>query len=84
MYARVTLIADAKQKAVRVPNSALVTQGLYAFAFVEIEPGVFQRRKVSLSVQDREYSYIGEGINPGERVVTTGALLLNSELASGS
>ncbi len=84
MYARVTLIADEKQRTVRVPNSALVTQGVYAFAFVEIEPGVFQRRKVTLSVQDREYSYVGEGIKPGERVVTTGALLLNSELASGS
>ena len=84
MYARVTLIADEKQRTVRVPNSALVTQGVYAFAFVEIEPGVFQRRKVTLSVQDREYSYVGEGIKSGERVVTTGALLLNSELASGS
>ena len=84
MYARVTLIADEKTRAVRVPNSALVTQGVYAFAFVEIEAGVFQRRKVTLSVQDREFSYIEEGVKPGERVVTTGALLLNSELASGS
>jgi cobalt-zinc-cadmium efflux system membrane fusion protein len=84
MYARVTLIADENKKTVRVPNSALVTQGLYAYAFIEIEPGVFQRREVTLSVQDREYSYVAAGIKPRERVVTTGALLLNSELSSGS
>jgi hypothetical protein len=35
-------------------------------------------------VQDREYTYIGEGVQPGDRVVTTGALLLNSELSAGN
>ena len=40
-------------------------------------------RKVELSVQDREYSYLSSGIAKGERVVVNGALLLQSEL-SGS
>lgn len=82
MYARVTLLADDNVLAVRIPNSAIVTQGLYSYAFVETEPGLFRRRKIELTVQDREYGYVSSGIARGERLVTTGALLLNSELAT--
>ena len=82
MYARVTLLPSDDRNAVRVPNAALVTQGLQHFVFVEREPGVLARRKVELAQQDREYSYISEGLSRNERVVTSGALLLQSELAT--
>ena len=81
MYARVTLIPDDKSQVPRVPNSALFTQGLYSYIFVEISPGVLQRRQVTLSLQSNDYAYVKRGLKAGERVVTTGALLLNSELA---
>ena len=84
MYARVTLLTDEGKQAVRLPNSALVTEGLYSFVFVETQPRVFVKRKVQLSVQDREYSYVSAGIAKGERVVTSGALLLQSELGSST
>ncbi len=83
MYARATLLADEHRTAVRVPNAALVTQGVQHFVFVEREPGVLVRRRVELAVQDREYSYLSAGVAQSERVVTSGALLLASELASG-
>lgn len=83
MYARVTLLPNEDRNAVRVPNGALVTEGLRHFVFVEREPGVLVRRKVELAQQDREYSYVSEGLARNERIVTTGALLLQSELASG-
>ena len=82
MYARVTLLPSDDHNAVRVPNAALVTQGLQHFVFVERDPGVLVRRKVELAQQDREYSYISEGLSRNERVVTSGALLLQSELAT--
>ena len=84
MHARVSLLTSEGQKAVRLPNSALVTEGLYSFVFVETKPGVFNKKRVELSVQDREYSYVRAGVARGERVVIGGALLLQSELASGS
>jgi cobalt-zinc-cadmium efflux system membrane fusion protein len=84
MYARVTLVADDKVKAVRLPNASFVTDGLNSYVFVETEPGVFSKRRVTFSVQDREFGYLASGVKPGERVVTTGALLLNAELAIGS
>ena len=84
MFARVTPIEDARVKLPRIPNSALITQGLYSFVFVEKEPGLFEKRQVTLGLQGRSESYVKQGLNDGERVVSTGALLLNSELAGGN
>ncbi|MEO7728077.1 MAG: efflux RND transporter periplasmic adaptor subunit [Burkholderiales bacterium] len=81
MYARATPINDEQVKLPRIPNSALLTVGLYSFVFVEKEPGVFERRRVTLGLQGRSESYVKQGLAGGERVVTAGALLLNSELA---
>jgi cobalt-zinc-cadmium efflux system membrane fusion protein len=82
MFARATPIADASSRLPRIPNTALVTQGLYSYLFVEKTPGVLQRRRVTLAMQGSEYSYVKEGLQAGERVVTSGALLLNSELSA--
>lgn len=81
MYARVTPDVDNQATLPRIPNSALFTQGVSSFVFVELSPGVLQRRKVELTLQSHEYSYVKQGLHSGERVVTSGALLLNSELA---
>jgi cobalt-zinc-cadmium efflux system membrane fusion protein len=81
MFARVTPIASRQSALPRVPNTALVTQGLYSFVFVEKSPGALQRRQVTLQTQGSQYSYVSEGLQAGERIVTSGALLLNSELS---
>ncbi len=80
MFARVTLLGDANDQAVRVPNSAIITQGIYTQVFVEVATGVFERRRVSLRLQDRDFAYLGGEVSAGERIVVAGALLLNSEL----
>ena len=81
MFARVTPVADSESSMSRVPNSALFTLGVHSYVFVEQSLGVLQRRHVELGLQSHEYSYVKEGLHAGERVVTSGALLLNSELA---
>jgi len=80
MYARVTPLAASGTKLVRVPNAALVTVGVTSYGFVEREPGVLERRKVVTAMQGRDFTYLRDGIVPGERIVVSGALLLNSEL----
>jgi cobalt-zinc-cadmium efflux system membrane fusion protein len=82
MYARVILVADEAKRAVRVPNTALVTQGVHTYVFVEREPGVFVHRRVAPLVQDREWTYLADGVRQGESMVVGGAVLLNSELAA--
>lgn len=82
MFARVMPVADEKNGLPRVPNAAIFTIGLYSYLFVETEPGVFQRRRVQPGLQGAELTYIKQGLKAGERVVISGALLLNSELSS--
>ncbi len=81
MFARVTPVADSRSSMPRVPNTALFTLGLHSYVFVEQSTGVLQRRRIELGLQSDEYSYVKTGLHAGEHVVTTGALLLNSELA---
>lgn len=83
MFARATPLVTHGRELVRIPNSALATEGLYSFVFVEKEPGVLERRPVTLAIRGRDDSFVEQGLKSGERVVTTGALLLASELVSG-
>jgi cobalt-zinc-cadmium efflux system membrane fusion protein len=82
MFARVTPLSEERRKLARIPNSALVSEGLYSFVFVQKEPGVFEKRQVTLGLQGRDESYVKSGLAEGERVVASGALLLESELSS--
>lgn len=81
MFVRAQAVQGSGQAA-RVPNSALVTHGLYTYLFVEAGAGDFRRRKVGLLTQGGESSVIGNGLQSGERVVTRGALLLDADLTA--
>ncbi len=83
MYARITPLNNRNQKAIRIPNSALITEGLYSYVFVEISPGHLKKRRVTLDVQEREYATVKAGLAAGEKLVVSGAILLNSELSAG-
>lgn len=82
MYAKVTLLAEADETAFRIPNGAIVSNGLYSYVFVEIAPGVLKKRRIPLVAQYRDYSYAKQGLTAQDKVVTAGALLLNSELGA--
>jgi membrane fusion protein, heavy metal efflux system len=79
MFARVSFVNDSHHLAIRVPNASLVLQGTQQFVVVEQEPGVFVRKRVNVTVNGPDTSYIESGIVAGEKIVTEGALLLNSE-----
>lgn len=83
MFVRGALLQDKGQAlSVRVPNSALVNRGLYTYVFVERAPGRFERRQVTLLTTGADNSYIGAGVVADERIVTTGALLLDAEMSA--
>lgn len=83
MYARITPLNTKNFKVIRLPNTALITEGLYNYVFVEVSPGHFKKRRLSLTSQERDFATVKNGLNSGERVITSGAILLNSELAAG-
>lgn len=83
MYARITPLSIGSSKVIRTPNSALITEGIHNYVFVEISPGHLKKRLVVLNSQGREFATVKQGLKKNERLVTSGAILLNSELAAG-
>ena len=84
MYAKALVSGKDGRKALRVPISALVSDGAKSYVFVEGAVGKYEKRAVGLAAQNRDFAYVNRGIEVGDRVVSTGALLLNSELASSA
>jgi cobalt-zinc-cadmium efflux system membrane fusion protein len=65
---------------VLVPSVAVVRDGASAVVFVQKRPGEFERRQVVLGRQGRDRVEVQAGLAPGEKVVTTNALLLLNAL----
>ena len=82
MYAKITPLNSDKKTVLRVPNSALMTDGLYSYVFVETSTGHFVKTKVTLNSQQIDFSFVKEGLKPGDIIVISGAVLLNSELSA--
>ena len=83
MYARITPLNTKNSKVIRLPNTALITEGLYNYVFVEVSSGHFKKRRVMLDSQEYDFATVKNGLVVGELVITSGAILLNSELAVG-
>lgn len=73
------VLAPGGSDAVAVPSRALVTHGADTVVFVEVAPGRFVRRVVSVHDDDGTIATISAGLAAGDRVVTTGSLLLAAE-----
>jgi cobalt-zinc-cadmium efflux system membrane fusion protein len=86
MFARVSFLADSDKKAFRIPNAALIVEGLYNYVFLEKREGEFQKQKINIVRKDRDVSYAdvasNAALNNKQRIVEEGALLLNAEVAS--
>ena len=62
-----------------VPESAVLQSGLRQLVFVEQSPGVFTPREVKLGAKADSRFAVLDGLRAGERVVTSGNFLLDSE-----
>jgi membrane fusion protein, heavy metal efflux system len=82
MYAKALVSGREGRKAIRMPISALVSAGERSYVFVERAPGVFEKQPVELAAQNRDFAYAVRGVEVGDRIVTAGAVLLDSELAT--
>jgi Cu(I)/Ag(I) efflux system membrane fusion protein len=77
MMAYVRINRGGKQALV-IPKSALLLETMKT-VWVESEKGMFERRMVKTGVENKREVEILSGIEAGERVVSSGAYLLNSE-----
>ncbi|MDP9123102.1 MAG: efflux RND transporter periplasmic adaptor subunit [Pseudomonadota bacterium] len=81
MFVRASVLQDSGS-GVKVPNGAIVIRGNRTFVFVQTAPGEFRRQAVKLVTQGGDFSYVGDGLAGGEKVVTSGALLLDAEIST--
>jgi membrane fusion protein, heavy metal efflux system len=75
MYATVRLPAP-RGVGVSVPQSALLMNNDSLSALVEVRPWVFQRRAVQIGEETETSAHVTSGLQPGERVVVRGGVLL--------
>lgn len=79
-FARVKLSTASLHEVVAVPVDAVQRQKSESIVFVDEGNGLFKRREVAVGARSRETVEILFGLEPGERVVTSGAFTLKSEL----
>ncbi len=80
MFATVELHAEIEADALLVPDMAILRSGQKNTVFVALDGGKFEPRTVVLGQRsgDGNYQVLG-GLNEGDRVVTSGQFMLDSE-----
>lgn len=78
LYAEARVQAELPGSAV-VPRNALLMPGGQAYAYVEKSPGAYERRRVKLGRQGDDFWEVLQGLKVGERVVTSGNVLIDSQ-----
>jgi rubrerythrin len=80
MYATVEIAAEISPSAVLVPDMAVLRSGEQNTVFVALNDGHFEPRKIELGSRAEGGFYeVNSGVIEGERVVTSGQFMLDSE-----
>jgi RND family efflux transporter MFP subunit len=80
MFATVELVSDLAPSALLVPDSAVLRSGEKNTVFVALPGGKFEARTVALGLQAQDdFDQVLGGLNEGERIVTSGQFMLDSE-----
>jgi Cu(I)/Ag(I) efflux system membrane fusion protein len=79
MFARVSILGDSTAPVVHVPREALIRGGNMDRVVIALGDGRFRSRPVEVGVESGDRVAIREGLGKGERVVTSGQFLIDSE-----
>ncbi len=80
MFATVELTADVSPSALLIPDSAVLRSGQRNTVFVALPDGTFDPRNVTLGLAaENNRDEVLSGLKEGERIVTSGQFLLDSE-----
>jgi cobalt-zinc-cadmium efflux system membrane fusion protein len=85
MFANFTIRIAAPIEATAVPNSAVVREGDGSMSvWVTTDRKRFEKRTVKIGLQQNGVTQILEGLQPGELIVTEGAVFVSNKAAGGS
>jgi Cu(I)/Ag(I) efflux system membrane fusion protein len=79
MFARVTLLSAATEPVVHVPREALIRGGSIDRVVLALGEGRFRSQPVSVGIESGDRVAILDGLSAGDRVVTSGQFLIDSE-----
>jgi len=79
-YVELAFAETRAQHTLLVPAASVVRDGAKAVVFVEDKPGSFVRREVRVGQEGHTWVEVLSGVNVGERVCSSGALLLLNAL----
>ncbi|MEW5845667.1 MAG: efflux RND transporter periplasmic adaptor subunit [Bacteroidota bacterium] len=80
----VYLLCKPIRNALAVPMKAILEEQGNHFVMVQVTPETFMKREVKLGVSDGERVEIISGLQPGNRVVSRGALYIKMAQSSGA
>ena len=80
MFATVRITSELEPSALLIPDMAILRSGEKTTVFVALDGGKFDPREVTLGPQSENDTYqVLSGLNEGERIVTSGQFMLDSE-----
>jgi hypothetical protein len=80
MFATVKIVSELEPSTLLIPDMAILRSGDKATVFVALEGGKFAPRTVTLGPQAENDEYqVLSGLSEGERIVTSGQFMLDSE-----
>jgi len=79
MYANVKIYGGARDDIIVIPLEALIRTGREERVVIDLSKGRFASRSVTAGIESGDWVEILRGIAPGDRVVTSGQFLIDSE-----
>ena len=80
MFAKIEILNASKRTALYIPSRAIINDGEQSKVVVAGENNTFRARVVQLGPSIDGTVRVLSGINPGEKLVTDGALFLKQEI----
>jgi cobalt-zinc-cadmium efflux system membrane fusion protein len=82
MFAKIDLAAAGRRSVIVVPARAILTDSEHTRVIIASEGNVFRQRVVEVGPEIDGQVTVARGIQPGEKVVTSGAIFLRREMES--
>jgi Cu(I)/Ag(I) efflux system membrane fusion protein len=79
MYANVKIYGGAKENTIVIPLEGLIRTGRDERVIIALGEGKFEARNVTAGIESGDYVEILEGVDEGEKIVTSGQFLIDSE-----
>ncbi len=79
MFAKVAIYGGAKREVLIIPREALIRSGNDQRVIISLGEGRFQARDVTAGIESGEFIEIIVGVSEGDKVVTSGQFLIDSE-----